>query len=85
MCFHEFLQLVNVPFFSQEEMEKFSLALVHEPTAVTNSDRGDIYNNIVLFTVMEDPHRRAPREMHIFQCVGKMVRTGSTALDVAEK
>lgn len=57
----------------QEEIERFSLSMVQDPTAVINSDRGDVYNNIVLFTVLEDRHRQTPREMHIFQCLHKAV------------
>lgn len=54
-------------------MERFPLSFVSEPTAVTKSDRREIYNNIVLFTVHEDGHKRAPSEMHIFQVLSKPV------------
>ncbi len=33
---------------SQEEMERFPYALLKDITAVTNQDRRDIYNNMVL-------------------------------------
>ena len=52
----------------QDEMERFPLSLINDPTAVTNEDRRDIYNNILLFTVMGDNYQRSPSEMHIFQC-----------------
>ncbi|XP_013406979.1 epidermal growth factor receptor kinase substrate 8 isoform X6 [Lingula anatina] len=56
-----------------EEMERFPLPLVSEPAAVSSSDRRDIYNNIVLFIVVEDPKKKNsnPSEMHIFQCVSR--------------
>ena len=51
-------------------MERFSLTLVADPTAVTNRRSQDrAYNNIVLFTVTEDMYRRNPTEMHLFQSV----------------
>ena len=57
----------------QDEMERFSLEFVDEPTAVTNNDRLDVYNNICLFKVREDNRRNSPTEMHIFQCIGRPV------------
>lgn len=47
------------------------LNLVHEPTSVINEDKKDIYNNILLFTVLEDPKKKSSSqsEMHIFQCL----------------
>ena len=57
----------------QEEMERFPLTLLADITAVTNSNRRDIYNNIVLFTVQEDRYKRSPSEMHLFQVLGKPV------------
>lgn len=55
------------------------MSLVTDPTSVVSDDRKDIYNNILLFTVMEDTKRKqsghssssavAPTEMHLFQCV----------------
>ena len=54
-------------------MERFSLDCVDEPTSVTNNDRLDVYNNIVLFKVREDQRRNSPSEMHIFQCIGRPV------------
>ena len=54
-------------------MERFSLDCVEEPTSVTNNDRLDVYNNIVLFKVRDDQRRNSPTEMHIFQCIGRPV------------
>ncbi len=56
-------------------MERFPLDHVEEPTSVTNSDRLDVYNNIVLFRVREALRRDASSEMHIFQCIGRPVST----------
>lgn len=58
-------------------MEHFPIHLVNEPTAVMNHDRKDIYNNIVLFIVLEDPKKKGvnPSEMHIFQCINRPVST----------
>lgn len=57
-----------------QEVELFPLDLVHDPTSVISDDKKDIYNNILLFTVLEDPRKKlsssnTPSEMHIFQCV----------------
>lgn len=41
-------------------MERFPLHLIREPTAFTNSNPGELYNNIFAFIVH-------PVEMHIFQ------------------
>lgn len=61
-------------------MERFPLHLVTDPTAVTNRDRRDVYNNILLFTVLEDPHSKSATEMHIFQSVGRPVSFWTYAL-----
>lgn len=53
-----------------EVVERFPLNLIHEPTAFTSKDPKDLYNNIFIFVVGEDPVHRDPPEMHIFQCVG---------------
>ncbi|ODN06605.1 Epidermal growth factor receptor kinase substrate 8 [Orchesella cincta] len=44
-----------------DEMERFPLQLIRDPTAFTNTNPGELYNNIFAFTVH-------PVEMHIFQC-----------------
>ena len=61
--------------YLQEEMERFPLELVREPTAVTNRDSRDVYNNIILFTVADDGQRVGGNaaEMHIFHVLGKPV------------
>ena len=43
---------------------------MHDPTSVVRDDKKDIYNNIILFTVLEDAKKSvtSPAEMHIFQC-----------------
>ncbi|KAI0228914.1 Epidermal growth factor receptor kinase substrate 8 [Lamellibrachia satsuma] len=53
---------------TEEEMERFPLSLISDPTAIVNEDRRDVYNNILLFTIMGDNYQRTPSEMHIFQC-----------------
>ncbi|CAH1787442.1 unnamed protein product [Owenia fusiformis] len=65
---------------TSDEMERFPIELVEEPTAVTNSDPKNVYNNIVLFTVIEDKRapQSSPSEMHIFQCISQ------PAIDVVE-
>ena len=65
--------LIWLLFIFQQEVELFPLDLLHEPTSVVSDDKKDIYNNILLFTVLEDPRKKlitgTPSEMHIFQCV----------------
>lgn len=67
-----------------QEVEVFPLELVCDPTSVVSDDKKDIYNNILLFTVIEDYRKKSaqinsgaptngptvtPTEMHIFQCI----------------
>lgn len=60
-----------------QEVEIFPMELVCDPTSVISDDKKDIYNNILLFTVMEDYKKKSvspnipttPTEMHIFQCI----------------
>jgi len=61
-----------------EEMENFPLALISDPTSVTATHRRSSGNqtldNIVLFTVLEDPvTKSSPPEMHVFQCISQSV------------
>ncbi|XP_059489417.1 epidermal growth factor receptor kinase substrate 8-like protein 2 isoform X3 [Neocloeon triangulifer] len=50
-------------------MEKFPVSLIQEPTAFTSHDPMEMYNNILVFIVGEEPSQRNGRsEMHIFQC-----------------
>lgn len=49
-------------------MEKFPVALIQEPTAFTSHDPMEMYNNILVFIVGDEPSQRNGRsEMHIFQ------------------
>jgi hypothetical protein len=67
-------QLIYLLFFAlfllQQEVERFPLSLVHDPVSVVSDDKKDIYNNIILFTVLQDNKKNSstPSEMHIFQC-----------------
>ncbi|XP_064635199.1 epidermal growth factor receptor kinase substrate 8-like isoform X3 [Lineus longissimus] len=53
------------------EIERFPLSLVVDPTAMYNRDRKEVYNNLLLFTVLEDQKKRSTTltEMHIFQII----------------
>ena len=60
--------------FSHEEMERFPLNDVVNPTAVMTNSQRDVYNNVLLFMVNDDPRKgTGSSEMHIFQCVSKPV------------
>ncbi|XP_076058229.1 epidermal growth factor receptor kinase substrate 8-like isoform X3 [Oratosquilla oratoria] len=52
-------------------VEQFPIELIREPTAFTSDDPKELYNNIFIFVVAEDPKRKYqnPTEMHIFQCL----------------
>ncbi|XP_068216102.1 epidermal growth factor receptor kinase substrate 8-like isoform X2 [Palaemon carinicauda] len=54
-----------------DTVEKFPMELIREPTAFTSDDPKELYNNIFIFVVAEDPKRnyQNPTEMHIFQCL----------------
>lgn len=52
----------------QEELERFPVDVLHEPTAILKNDRREIYNNLVLFSIMDDPGKRNS-DMHIFQSI----------------
>ncbi|KAJ8299245.1 hypothetical protein KUTeg_023305 [Tegillarca granosa] len=41
-----------------EELERFPIQLVHEPTAIFKDDRREIYTNLILFTILDDPRKR---------------------------
>ncbi|XP_035220990.1 epidermal growth factor receptor kinase substrate 8-like isoform X1 [Stegodyphus dumicola] len=51
-------------------VEKFPMNLISDPTAYTSDDPRELYNNILVFIVREDPKSKNPNqsEMHIFQC-----------------
>ncbi|BFZ16179.1 hypothetical protein BsWGS_19218 [Bradybaena similaris] len=60
--------LVIVDNSTGEELEKFPIQLVQDPTAIFKNDRREIYNNLILFTIIDDPKKRSPQaDMHIFQ------------------
>lgn len=60
--------------FMQDELERFSLDLVYEPTAIFKDDKREIYTNLILFTVLDDPRKRSgPSDMHIFQSIANPV------------
>jgi epidermal growth factor receptor kinase substrate 8 len=58
---------------TNQEVEMFPLDLISDPTSVISDDKKDVYNNILLFTVLEDTRtagrNATPPEMHIFQCL----------------
>lgn len=60
---------------TREELDLFPIDLVSEPTSVMSDDQADVFNNILLFTVLEDINKQKsslselnPTEMHFFQC-----------------
>jgi len=70
--------VVVVDALTGEDMERFPLSLVSEPTCATAVDRRvngcDVFDNLVLFTVLEDPVKKtSPPEMHVFQCINRLV------------
>ncbi|XP_021338889.1 epidermal growth factor receptor kinase substrate 8-like isoform X3 [Mizuhopecten yessoensis] len=55
-----------------EEQERFPLSSVLEPTAVVDDKNHEVYSNLILFTVKEDPRNKySPSDMHIFQSTEK--------------
>jgi len=71
-------EVVVIDVQTGEDMEQFPLSLVSEPTCATAVDRRvngcDVLDNLVLFTVLEDPVKKtSPPEMHVFQCVNRLV------------
>ncbi|XP_033753107.1 epidermal growth factor receptor kinase substrate 8-like protein 1 [Pecten maximus] len=59
-----------------EEQERFTLQTVLEPTAVVDDKNHEVYSNLILFTVKEDPRNKySPTDMHIFQSTDKMAPT----------
>ena len=70
---NKFNQILIFVKYLKQEVELFPLNLVHDPTSVVSDDKKDVYNNILLFTVLEDSKKKnsgsSPSEMHIFQCV----------------
>uniref|UniRef100_A0A6A7FVU1 Epidermal growth factor receptor kinase substrate 8-like protein 2 n=2 Tax=Hirondellea gigas TaxID=1518452 RepID=A0A6A7FVU1_9CRUS len=56
---------------NEDIVEKFPIELIREPTAFTSDDPKELYNNIFIFVVAEDPKGNYTNstEMHIFQCM----------------
>ncbi|XP_071120699.1 epidermal growth factor receptor kinase substrate 8-like isoform X10 [Mytilus edulis] len=53
-----------------EELERFPLELVHEPTAIFKEDKREVYTNLIMFTMLENPGKYSSRcDMHIFQSI----------------
>lgn len=56
---------------NEDVVERFPIELITEPTAFTSDDPKELYNNIFIFVVAEDPKENYTNstEMHIFQCL----------------
>ncbi|XP_071100187.1 epidermal growth factor receptor kinase substrate 8-like isoform X3 [Haliotis cracherodii] len=53
-----------------EELERFPMECIVDPTAVFKNDRREVYNNLILFTVVEDHRRKSGQgDLHIFQSI----------------
>ncbi|CAK9297400.1 unnamed protein product [Gordionus sp. m RMFG-2023] len=52
-------------------IERFPLSKVLEPTAVITEDPNEIYNNILMFTVLQESKKKLNplSEIHLFQCI----------------
>lgn len=63
--------VIIIDFENGDIVEQFPMNLISSPMAYTGSDPNELYNNILIFIVKEDPKRKTlnPSEMHIFQCV----------------
>ncbi|OQV23697.1 Epidermal growth factor receptor kinase substrate 8-like protein 2 [Hypsibius exemplaris] len=63
--------LVIIDFENGDTVERFPLDLVTDPTSFISPDPKELYNNILLFTVKEDPRLKGTSisEMHIFHCL----------------
>lgn len=53
------------------------MSLINDPTSYTSNDPRELYNNILVFIVKDDPKNKNhnPPEMHIFQCARVSVST----------
>lgn len=66
----ETLTVVMIDFDSNETVERFPLQLVHDPAAFLSDDPAELYNNILVFTVVSEAvSGRSPTEMHLFHCL----------------
>ena len=63
-----------------EEMEYIPVGLVYQPVAVDDRSLNP-YNNLLVFTVLEDSFQMAPPEMYFFQCLSCPV---SSVADASE-
>uniref|UniRef100_A0A4D5R947 Epidermal growth factor receptor kinase substrate 8 n=1 Tax=Scolopendra viridis TaxID=118503 RepID=A0A4D5R947_SCOVI len=63
--------IVIIDFENGDVVERFPMHLISDPTAFTNTELKNLYNNVLVFIVREDPRKKNvnPAEMHIFQCV----------------
>ncbi|XP_034306278.2 epidermal growth factor receptor kinase substrate 8 isoform X25 [Magallana gigas] len=79
--------LVIVDRSNGDELERFSLDLVYEPTAIFKDDKREIYTNLILFTVLDDPRKRSgPSDMHIFQSIANPLTNQATkAQDIVDE
>lgn len=64
--------VVIIDYENGDVVERFPMTLISDPTSYTSHDPRELYNNILVFIVHEDPKNKSqhsPAEMHIFQCV----------------
>lgn len=63
--------VVIIDYENGDVVERFPMSLIGDPTSYTSNDPRELYNNILVFVVREDPKTKshAPAEMHIFQCL----------------
>jgi epidermal growth factor receptor kinase substrate 8 len=54
---------------TMKEIESFPISFITNPVHI-QTDKQDVYNNIVIFTVQSDAAGRSPPEMNVFQCIG---------------
>ncbi|XP_023231843.1 epidermal growth factor receptor kinase substrate 8-like protein 2 [Centruroides sculpturatus] len=62
--------VIIIDYENGDIVERFPMSLISDPTACTSDGRRELYNNILIFIVREDPKSKNhnPSEMHIFQC-----------------
>ena len=64
-------ELVITDVTTGADTEHISLNLVSQPAAIIS--RGEKFNNVLTFVVLEDSYKFVPPEMHLFQCIDKSV------------
>lgn len=63
-------------------MELFPLSCIRDPVA--GKDKNGMFNNIVLFTVVDEPkNKHSASDMHIFQVVGRSVSGADVQLQLS--